>query len=64
MTQTYEQSIHAYKANEARRKQLLDFEDSLQWADRELPTPRFYPDTRPRFSLWKAVISGALSMRP
>lgn len=41
-----EEKIHAYKANEARRLQIITFEEELQWADREPPTPRIYPQIK------------------
>lgn len=37
-----EQKIHAHKANEARKAQLIAFEEEQQWADRTYPSPRTY----------------------
>lgn len=42
----YQQKIHAFKANEARKRQILAGEEERQWADREYSTPRMYPATR------------------
>lgn len=45
----YKEKLHAYKANQARILQLQTMEEEQQWADREYPTPKFYPQIRPTF---------------
>lgn len=60
--QTFEQKIHAHKSNEARRDQLLAFEDELQWADRQPPTPRPYKPQLLTVKQAFLILRGALNI--
>ena len=54
-----EEKLHAYKAEQARRKQLQDFEDELFWADRIPPSPRMFSHPYPKkeYTSWFEVLS-------
>lgn len=58
-----EQRIHAYIANTARREQLIAFEEELQWADRETPSPRAFKKERISFKEIVQNIINAVNLK-
>lgn len=58
-----EEKIHAHKANEARRLQILTFEEELQWADRKSPTPRLYPQTHMSLTVRLQILISGLNFK-